>query len=473
MDVLLLAYYYSSPFLMAFGAAAVLVVIGGMAWNFPLLPALAFLTVVFGFSSSTYGLLNQGGSTIYSRGSGQLYFPFVVWLLAMGAIWMSFAGQTRLSRVSLSPPPSPSIQRWFLLWFVLLLCHICVGLLVAQPITEILDGNGFIYLPMVGLLVTLIVAGARDARSIASLALFIELATLAKASYGLVRWAAFGGDPANVYANVEKLAVKLTFFDIGDSLVCLLGMGVAASMLFIRRPKSEGFWHRALHWAVLSLGLACVVLSFRRTVWLGLLISFAWLIWHLKPHQRFAALGLAAPVLLAAIGFVAYKRLGAQVDKLGLMSVVYDLIGSRYGGEGARVLELRLAANEFLASPLWGNGAWGRYAATGQIAWQDATRAGNFLHSGVLHVAMKTGLIGLALLAGVVASFMRQTRALKSLDASSQALVAAGCMGLLFMVPDFLGGTPVVQFRTMQLIGVCLALPFFVARAQAPSAAAA
>jgi hypothetical protein len=47
------------------------------------------------------------------------------------------------------------------------------------------------------------------------------------------------------------------------------------------------------------------------------------------------------------------------------------------------------------------------------------------------------------------------------------ALLAAACMGLLFMLPDFLGGTPTVQFRTMQLIGVCLALPFFVARAQA------
>ena len=134
------------------------------------------------------------------------------------------------------------------------------------------------------------------------------------------------------------------------------------------------------------------------------------------------------------------------------------------------MLELRLAAQEFFASPLWGNGAWGRYAATQQIAWQDASRPGNFLHSGVLHVAMKTGLIGLTLLIGTIVSFISRVRNLKSESPHATALVAAACMGLLFMVPDFLIGTPVIQFRTMQLIGVCLALPFFVARAQASSA---
>lgn len=470
MEYLLLAYYYSAPYLIAFGAALGLVVLGGLAWSFRLLPALAYLTLLFSFSSTRYGVLDGAASTIYTRGSGQLYFPVVIWLLLFGAVWMSFAGKLQAGPRQVAPP-RVGIQRWFLLWFILLLCHVCVGLLLDQPLVEILDSNGFIQIPIVGLLISLVVAGASSNRSIAVMALFLELAALLKAGFGLVRWAAFGGDPANVYANVEKMAVKLTFFEIGDSLVLMLGMAVAVSMLFLRPVEGQSPWRRALHWAVLGLGLACAVLSFRRTVWIGLLLSFAWLLWQLKPSQRFAAIGLALPVLVAAIGFVATKRLGGQAQKLGLFALVYDLVGSKYGSEGGRMLELRLAAQEFLNSPLWGNGAWGRYGISSQIAWQDAQRAGNFLHSGVLHIAMKSGLIGLTLAGGVVASFASRVHSLRDVSAESFALLAAGCMGLMLMLPDFLIGTPVPQFRTMQLIGVCLALPFFVARAQAARAA--
>lgn len=471
MDYLLLAFYYSLPYLTAVGAAALLIVVAAFAWQFPLLPALAYLSVIFTFSSSRYGVLEGSASTIYTRGSGVLFFPALIWLLLLGAIWMSIARygriQQRSSPGAVAARPESTIERWFLLWFILLLCHVMVGLLLQQPITDILDSSGFVFVPVMGLLITILVAGAGAKHSVAWLAFFIEIAALLKSLFGLGRWAAFGGDPANIYANVEKLSVKLTFFEIGDSLICLMGMAIAVSMLFIRRPEKESPLRYVLHWAVLGLGLACVVLSFRRTAWLGLVVSFAWLLWYLSPRQRLVAIALAAPVLLAAISFVASKRLGAQTDKLGFMGFFYDLLGSKFQGQSARSLELSLAADEFLASPFWGNGSWGRYAATRQIAWQDPLRPGNFLHSGVLHIAMKTGLIGLFLLGGTLLSFVRQVRRLSTTSAEAQALIATACMGLLFMLPDFLAGTPVVQFRTTQLLGVCLALPFFVARAHA------
>jgi hypothetical protein len=468
MDALLLAYYYSLPYVMALAAAGFLVVLAGAAWRFPLMPALVYLSVIFAFSSSRYGMLENASSTLYTRGSGQLFFPALMWMLMLGAIWMSFAHRTSIRSQAAPSMPAAPIQKWFWLWFLLLLCHVCVGLLVEQPLSEVLDSNGFLQMPVIGLLVALLVAGASGGKSTASLALFVELAALAKSLFGLVRWAAFGGDPANVYANVEKLAVKLTFFEIGDSLICLLGIAVAASLLFVRRPQSESPLRTALHWAVLLLGMACVVLSFRRTAWLGLLIGFVWLLWHLKPAQRLLAIGLAAPVLLGAIGYVTTKRLGAQTSHLGVVGgFFHEILSSKSTGESPRVLELKLAADEFFKSPLWGNGAWGRYAATTQIGWQDPLRPGNFLHSGLLHLTMKTGLIGLVLLGGVIGSFVRGVRRAGDENPHDAALLAAACMGLLFMLPDFLGGTPTVQFRTMQLIGVCLALPFFVARAQA------
>ena len=471
MEYLLLAYYYSFPYVMAFGAAMLLVVIGGMAWRQPMLPAFIYLAAVFTFSSSRYGVLEGSASTLYTRGSGQLFFPAIMWMLLVGAIWMSFAQNAPIKR-RVVQLPSNSIQGWLLLWFILLLCHVCVGALLAKPMVEVLDSNGFIQIPVLGLLVALLLAGALGNRAEFRLALFVEVAALAKATFGLVRLAAFGGDPANVYANVDKLAVKLTFFEIGDSLICVLGVAVAVSMLFLRREEAEPNWRRALHWVVIGLGLACVVLSFRRTAWLGLALAFAWVLWRLKPAQRMAAIGVALPILVVAIGYVANKRLGAQASKLGVLAVFYDFLGSRLGGESGRMLEIKLAAREFFESPLWGNGAWGRYAATTLIPWQDPTRPGNFLHSGLLHIAMKTGVIGLVLLGGLLLSFVRRARSVMPDNASGAALVAAACMGLLFMLPDFLGGTPTVQFRTMQLLGVCLALPFFVARAQAARAVA-
>jgi hypothetical protein len=109
-----------------------------------------------------------------------------------------------------------------------------------------------------------------------------------------------------------------------------------------------------------------------------------------------------------------------------------------------------------------GIGSWGRYAATMLIAWQDPTKPGAFLHSGILHILMKTGLLGLLLVIGVLAAFVREVRACKGYSVRGSALSFAGCCGLLFMLPDFLVGTPIPQFRTTQLIALCLALPFFV-----------
>lgn len=80
---------------------------------------------------------------------------------------------------------------------------------------------------------------------------------------------------------------------------------------------------------------------------------------------------------------------------------------------------------------------------------------------------MKAGLVGLFLTGGLLWAFARQARSLAaSSTAEERALVMAGVAGLLFMVPDFLFGTPIGQVRTMQLLALCLGLPCLVAAAQ-------
>ncbi|HEY4083232.1 MAG TPA: O-antigen ligase family protein [Burkholderiaceae bacterium] len=462
MEYLFVAYYYSLPYLMALGAAFALVFLAAFSVSQPLLPLLTYLGVFFSFSGVNWGSFSSATGAMYSRGSGQLFFPFVFWALVLGTFWAV------MGRALAKQPrqPASSINRWFLMWGLLFILHLCWGLTAGVDIADMLNGDGFINVVWMGLLIAFMVASARNEKSISWLLQFIVVAGLLKSGYGLVRWAAFGGDPANVYSNVEKINIKLTYFDIVDSLVCVLAAATCCWQLFVNPPKDgDSLGWRVLRWAVVVLGIVCVLLSYRRTAWVGILMCGIYLFWNLRPSLRLVGIAIVLPIMTVAVGFFAAKRLGARAEKLGLLSFVYDLLSSNEG-TNARTLELRLAFNSFVHSPIVGLGAWGRYPATILIPWQDPTRPGAFLHSGILHVVMKTGLVGLMLMLGVIASFVRKVRSMKHQTSEGGALVFAAICGMIFMLPDFLLGTPIPQFRTTQMIAFCLGLPFFVARAQ-------
>jgi hypothetical protein len=78
-----------------------------------------------------------------------------------------------------------------------------------------------------------------------------------------------------------------------------------------------------------------------------------------------------------------------------------------------------------------------------------------------LHIAFKTGLVGLVLLGGLVAALVIFWRKRSSvIESPLQPLAIAGIAGLLFMLPDMIIGTPIPQVRTMQMLAFCLALPY-------------
>jgi hypothetical protein len=110
---------------------------------------------------------------------------------------------------------------------------------------------------------------------------------------------------------------------------------------------------------------------------------------------------------------------------------------------------------------LTGIGSWGRYSGYQHISWQANAEGGLFLHSGLLHVALKSGLPGLVVLGGTIWAFVAfARRALRTLPPEHLALATAGVAGLAFMLPDFLIGTPIPQVRTTQMLAFCLALPY-------------
>lgn len=470
MDTFVVYLLNSLPFVAVLLLA--LVAVAGIAIGMvrPRLLVYPYLAVFFWMNSTSYGSLSVfASSSVYARGSGLLYFGLVLWYV-LGA-WCC-------ARVSSSfhglAAPSCNLRPWFLGWLLLLGGHVAVALFTGVTLKAVLAPSGFSNIVWMAPLISLMLLSFRSGADLVGLARFVLLAGLARALFGLGRWALLGGDPNNIYANLHAIKIKLTFFDINDSLVCCLAFAVAAVNLFQATRVARVRAWIALEWLTLGTTALCIVLSYRRTAWIGFVLAVAVLMGRFPARRRLQLMVLGLPVVGAALLYVAAARLGQTkgAEGQGLASLVYDMESARFGAESERVLELKLALADFLSSPLTGIGAWGRYTGYQRISWQLTEDGGLFLHSGVLHLALKSGLLGLVLFGGLVLAFVTVARrALRSLPPEYMGLGAAGVAGVVFMLPDLLVGTPIPQVRTTQMLAVCMALPYLALAAAAPAPA--
>jgi hypothetical protein len=425
----------------------------------PRLLAYLYLAIFFLFNSSNYGNLSMmAGANVYSRGSGLLYFPLLLWYLA-GA-WCC----ARVAASFAREPAAPcNLRPWFWGWAALLALHVAAGFVIGVPLRDALAPSGFAYIAWMAPLVSLMLLAFRTRAHAVELSRFVMLLGLGRAGFGLARWAVGEGDPNNVYANMNAIGIKLTFFDINDSLLCAVALSIAAVNLFQpARAHASRSW-RGVEWATLLAAAACIVLSYRRTAWIGLLLALVAIAFRFPLARRAQVLLLGLPAAGAAVLLVAIRRLSETRGATGggLEQFFYDIGSRRFGAESERVLELKYALTDFLANPVTGIGSWGRYTGFHRIAWQGGPDGGTFIHSGVLHLALKSGLPGLALLLGLAVAFAAFTRyALRRLPPELAGLGTAGLAGIAFMLPDFLVGTPVPQLRTTQMLAFCLALPY-------------
>jgi hypothetical protein len=447
---------------MACLAATIALVYAGAALRRPSLLVYPYLLLAFFLPESQFGNLDASGGTLWARGSGQLLFPLVQWGLIAALAWALLAARLKERPVSTAP-----MMPWFAGFAVLMLGHLIVGTATGVDPIHVLSPNGFMNLLWTGLFVLLLVNVFDDPIEVERLADAIVVCAALRAAYGLARFVLREGDPTNVYANLERLALKITFFDISDSL--LLAIGTAIALLRAlgpataqRRPSV-----RALHLGVALLCAITVALSFRRTAQGGLLLAMLVVLFNLPRRVRMVALFAGLPLALAAVSYAASIRLSQMRGAEGLMAWVYDVVPNPFGPDTERIAELRMGWQEFVDHPLFGIGAWGQYRGAHMIFWQAGERPGEFLHSALLHIGMKTGIVGVVLLVGLVVSFVRGARPARLGEppgSPADQLRVAGLAGLAFVIPDFLVGTPLAQTRTMLMWGLCLALPF-VARA--------
>ncbi|MES2757515.1 MAG: O-antigen ligase family protein [Pseudomonadota bacterium] len=456
----LLPYIYASiPFVVVLALAAMSVIGIGVGMVAPRLLVYPYLGIFFLFNSTSYGNLSiiSYGAGVYSRGSGLLYFALLLWYM-LGA-WCC----ARISagfRHQAAPPCN--LRPWFLAWFVLLAAHVVVAFFLDQKLSASLSPNGFSNIVWMAPLVSLMLLSFTSRAHATELARFIMLAGLGRALFGLGRCAVGGGDPNNVYANMNDVKIKLTFFDINDSLLCAVAFSIAAVHLFqSARVERARFWV-AVEWLTLLVTPLCIALSYRRTAWVGFVLALALVMWRFPWRRRLQLVAAGLPVVAPALAYVAWKRLSQTKGAGdGLSGFLYDMQSRRFGAESERLLELKLALADFLANPITGIGSWGRYSGYQRVSWQTGLDGGQFIHSGVLHIGLKSGIVGLVLLAGTAWAFIHfGRRALRELPPELMGLGAAGIAGMAFMLPDMLIGTPFPQVRTSQMLAICMSLPY-------------
>lgn len=460
MDSFLQVVFYSIPYVIAAALAALLVVIGAFSASRPLIVVAPFLAILFWFSDISYGKVEASVGSIFSRGAGYLLFPAFIWAIGLAFTWIKvsqqFSKQSHFIAVS-------NLNAWFTAWLLLLGTHVAIAVMTSNSLRGALGPAGFSNIIWTWLFMMTMLAAFKSERDAKLLLNSILYVGLARAIFGLVRWVIFGGDPANAYENRHGLDIKLTFFDIYDSLICMLTVCVAAMKLFPKtRNISKSVYRSLFLWVAIIVPLVCIVLSFRRTALIGMIIGGSFLLLQLPPRARFRLIAFGFPVMLAGLGYAIWKRLSQTKQAASMLDFFFDVTPHLVGPDSPRFLELKLAWASFIEHPIFGVGAWGNYEGWKLISWQlYEGGGGTYLHSGILHIGLKAGILGLVLLAGLVVSvtmFWRRSR--NSLNGDLRILAVAGIVGCLFVIPDFIIGTSFTKHRAMLFIGFCLSLPY-------------
>lgn len=429
--------------------------------------ALGYYLLLACFPNASWGLLETAaGQNFYTRGSGLLYFSAInilLWGLVLQALVARSARQALQVKHNLG---------WVakLFWMMLSGHTLIWATLPDVPWYQLLAYQGLLNVVNLMLAFYVLTASLREPGDLQRMVDLLLVCIALRGLWGLVRFGALGGDPANFYENFQKINIKITFFDINDSLLATMAVFLATWRL--AHGLVEGRRMRWAHGGLIALELFIVLFSQRRTAWGGLVLVFLLFAWIHRGPLRW---GLLSSLTVLGAPLLAYKLIqrsghtaagGSWIEKMAPDIFVNGQLSFTTG----RFAELYAAWIHISESPWLGLGAWGRYDGFrfSELAWHH----GDFgwMHSGFLHIMLKTGLLGLTLmLVAVVLYFRFVLRSAASMPPSWRGMLWMGFAGTLFMLPTWLLGTPVIEYRTMQLLALCLALPYMAVAASRSS----
>jgi O-antigen ligase len=461
---------YIVPFMIVSGTAFAFITWLVVGSRRPIYFVVPYLVCILYFPNASYGLVDSeaaaGLDNFYNRATGTFFFSAIN-LLLFGLALQAFIGR----RLGALAKAQHNLTGY--LWFFGLFFAGCFAVSFYFDDVRwfnVIGYSGLLNMVNMALGFYVLVMAVQKREDLNLVINVFLVCAVTRALFGAVRFVALGGDPANFYANFQGASVKLTFFDINDVFIATVACFIAAwrALAVDQQPAK-----RAMYGAIVLLELFIVVFSYRRTGWLGFGLAALVLAFAMRAKARIWLLAIYGMVGVPAIVFLTLRRVGSAGSGESILVKLMPDVFSRgqFSFSSGRFAELYAAWLSIRESPIFGLGTWGQFRSEGLA--DVAFHRGNFgwMHSGVLHVWLKAGFVGVVVLLGLFVAYARFVRDVSpQLAPQERGLLLAGVAGSLFYLPTWLIGTPVIEFRTMQLIAFALALPYLVrASASLPS----
>ncbi|MQM31757.1 MAG: hypothetical protein CRU78_15045 [Candidatus Accumulibacter phosphatis] len=426
---------------------------------------LGFVIIIFAFVNPSYGLVEAPAFNIYAKGGKTFLLPFIQYgfYALFIAVWTSNAFEAR-------KPLRDAGGGWLIALGILFIAHLIAGVVLEDlsPL-HIVAPRGIIHILHIGMAAYLVSSSIRTEKDLKYVVRLIIILVFCRGVFALVRFAVFGGDPQNAYANLEggNIALKITFWDSNEGVLASMAAFYAAWQIFrCWAGKVEG---KTLFFVVmLIVELLVVILSFRRSNWVALLLVTIYFLSFLPPSRRWVVGLLGVSLLLPAIWLGANKRFEASA--LDRNRSIIEVLAPDARGfaptdrKKSRFYELDRAWATLAKSPvtiIFGIGSWGSFDP-GNDALALAYHAGryDFVHSGFGHVLLKSGLLGLAIFLGFGSSILKRSAVpIDQMDTKFSVIHFTFRAGMVAMIPTLVSGTPIPELRTTWMLGIILGVP--------------
>lgn len=459
-DILPYIIGYGVPIGTLLAALVGMVLAMGAALVWPRLIVLLYVTILMLFpQSSSYGLEEAANATVvYVKGTRTFFFSFLdmmifgTWLIAVLYGRLLFR-----NREPLGP-----LMKFYIGFALVFMGHVVVGFLDPDhPFLLDFYGRGVVNILWQGMLASLLLTVIKTEKDLRALIVLMLVCIVARELFGMVRYVFLGGDPQNAYATIDKLNVKITFWDINDSVLAAFVFAYGTWKLLAERVE-ELSWRFAFL-GMAGLGALTAVLSARRTAQGGILLAAMALAWLLPRGRRWPV--VAALLVLAPLAVVVTS---ARSDGQGsaIERLFFDVKTDAYSDpRKSRFYELETAWRTLRDKPIFGLGPGGSFKVWSQYGLEYHGGRFDYVHSGFGHVMLKLGFVGLFFYVGLFVSYVVYVfKHWRSLPRQYQGLVAASVAAFAAQMPNMFVGTPVGEIRTMMVLGLIFALPFLAVR---------
>lgn len=410
--------------------------------------------LVFGYIGLLFFFPNNGWGiaadvqffNLYTRGTGVLPISAMSLLLYLILIY-SFL----FSKPDINVKQEFSLKAYFWVFNTIFFTYVLFGIIDGRSIRDVLTSYGIVNVFNLYLFMVILIRIINTADRLANLLDFIVLCALFRGGWGIYRWMFLGGDIANIYSTGQKINIKLTFFDINDSLIAVLACFISSWALFYQNSKIS-VYRKFMHGAMICVGICVVLLSYRRTAWAGFALAAFWFVWQQPWRRRIqiaAIIGFAGSM---AFPILIGQRFSTLRRNFAQEGVLYDVLSNSgeidsYG----RFSELINAWSYIEKNIYFGVLPWGG----------GLTGAPMFVHSGLVHLWLKGGLFVFLVFLLIIISYLKSSiRFRREICFEYRGVLETSFVGFVFILPTLLFGTPFIEFRTSLLIGLIFVLAY-------------